>query len=340
MNHANGKSPKKIEWAPLHIPFARRIQTLVVAFFLALQLVLIIVSLSLLFSVVYTIPMILYMTWMYFDKAPSNGKGRRFEWARQLSVFNYMRDYFPVNLIKTADLDPTKTYIFGYHPHGILSVGAFVNFCTEATGWSQKFPGIKASLLTLGVQFMCPFWRDFLLALGASAVNAPSCINHLKQGPGSAIVIVIGGAQESLASKPGFADLTIKNRKGFVKIALTQGASLVPVFSFGENDIWDQVDNSEGSIVRKFQDKMKQYITFMLPLIQGRGFFQYNFGLLPFRRPIHTVIGKPIDLPLIPQPSAEEIEKYHELYLNGLKELYDAFKDIYHKDRQSDMKFL
>jgi hypothetical protein len=51
---------------------------------------------------------------------------------------------------------------------------------------------------------------------------------------------------------------------------------------------------------------MKKYITFTLPLIQGstppvflilpppgRGFFQYNFGLLPFRRAIHTVIGTP-----------------------------------------------
>lgn len=44
---------------------------------------------------------------------------------------------------------------------------------------------------------------NFLTSKGASAVNATSCVNLLKQGPGSAIVIVIGGAQESLASKPG-----------------------------------------------------------------------------------------------------------------------------------------
>jgi len=254
--------------------------------------------------------------------------------------FAYMRDYFPVALVKTADLDPDKNYVFGYHPHGIISVGAFINFGTEATQWSSTFPGIKATLLTLGVQFLCPFWRDVLLALGIGDVSEKSCLALLKAGKGSSICIVIGGAQESLASRPGTADLTILNRKGFVRIALSQGASLVPVFSFGENDLWGQVDNSEGSFVRKIQDQMKKYITFTLPLIQGRGFFQYNFGLLPFRKPIHTVIGAPIHLPKIEKPEKSDIDKYHAIYLQSLKELYDTHKVIFHKDRKTDLKFL
>jgi len=284
--------------------------------------------------------MIIYLILMRFDPAPTNGKGRRFEWLRTSRIFHYMRDYFPVNLVKTADLDPSKNYIFGYHPHGIISVGAFINIATEATNWSGNFPGIKASLLTLGVQFSCPFWREVLLALGVADVSAKSCLNLLKQGKGSSICIVVGGAQESLASKPGTADLTLKERKGFVKIALTTGSSLVPVFSFGENDLWDQVDNSEGSLVRKVQDLMKKYITFTLPLIQGRGFFQYNFGLLPFRRAIHTVIGAPIDIPKIENPTIDQIDKYHQAYLTALKALYDAHKDVYHKDRVRDMQFV
>lgn len=103
---SNGRSgasgAKKIEWAPLRIPLSRRIQTLCVAFWLALQLCCIIFSLFLLFSVLWSIPMLLYLAFMFFDKAPSNGIGRRFEWARRLPVFTYMRDYFPVSLVKTV----------------------------------------------------------------------------------------------------------------------------------------------------------------------------------------------------------------------------------------------
>ena len=29
-----------------------------------------------------------------------------------------MKNYFPMTLVKTLDLDPSKNYVFGYHPHG------------------------------------------------------------------------------------------------------------------------------------------------------------------------------------------------------------------------------
>lgn len=63
------------------------------------------------------------------------------------------------------------------------------------------------------------------------------CNNNDHLGPGNAITIVVGGAAESLAAVPGTADLTLKRRMGFLRLALTQGADLVPVFSFGENDV-------------------------------------------------------------------------------------------------------
>lgn len=40
---------------------------------------------------------------------------------------------------------------------------------------------------------------------------------------------------QSLHAKPGANDLVLRRRRGFVKIALRTGASLVPVYAFGEN---------------------------------------------------------------------------------------------------------
>ncbi len=44
-----------------------------------------------------------------------------------------------------------------------------------------------------------------------------------KQGKGNAAVIVIGGAQESLDARPGHYALTLKHRKGFIKMAIRTG---------------------------------------------------------------------------------------------------------------------
>ena len=44
-----------------------------------------------------------------------------------------------------------------------------------------------------------------------------------KAGKGRAAVIVVGGAEEALESHPGVYKLTMKRRKGFIRIALQTG---------------------------------------------------------------------------------------------------------------------
>lgn len=110
-------------------------------------------------------------------------------------------------------------------------MGAIANFGSDATDFSKLFPGVEPRLLTLASNFRVPFYRDVLMAMGICSVSRRSCQNILRKGPGSAIVIVVGGATESLAAVPGTADLTLKRRMGFIKLAVTEGADLVPVFS-------------------------------------------------------------------------------------------------------------
>lgn len=64
---------------------------------------------------------------------------------------------------------------------------------------------------------------------------------------------------------------------------------MVPSFSFGENHVYDQVDNPRGSKLRNFQDQLQKMIGLAPVLIKGRGIFQYSFGIIPNRRPITTV---------------------------------------------------
>jgi len=265
---------------------------------------------------------------MYFDKRPVQGADKR-AWLRNWNFFHYFRDYFPVTFVKTVDLPADRTYVFGYHPNGIIGIGAFCNFATNATGFEEMFPGIDLRLMTLAVNFKTPFYREYLLSLGVSDVSKNSCDYILQKGPGNSIMIVIGGAAEALDSRPGSFELTLANRKGFVKVALTNGSSLVPVISFGETDLYDQVPNPRGSKLRKFQTVLQKKLGFSFPLIHGRGIFNYDFGLLPHRRPIITVVGPPIDVPKVENPSEELINEYHQKYIAELTKLFEDYKEEY-----------
>lgn len=57
----------------------------------------------------------------------------------------------------------------------------------------------------------------------------------------------IGGAEEALEARPGHNVLTLRHRKGFIKVALQTGAQLVPMYSFGENNLFYQVSAHERS---------------------------------------------------------------------------------------------
>ena len=57
---------------------------------------------------------------------------------------------------------------------------------------------------------------------------------------------------QALDAHPGINNLTLKNRKGFVKVALQHGAALVPIFSFGENNLFAQIPNPKGRCVITF----------------------------------------------------------------------------------------
>lgn len=142
-------------------------------------------------------------------------------------------------------------------------------------------------------------------------------------------MLVVGGAQEALYARPGNYKLVLNKRKGFVRIALTTGASLVPVVSFGEVDIFDQPSNEPGSKLRAYQDFVKKWTGVAPAMFHGRGFSEKSFGLLPHRRPITTVIGAAIDVTKNPTPSREEVDGLHAKFVEAIVKLFEENKAKY-----------
>jgi len=175
------------------------------------------------------------------------------------------------------------------------------------------------------------------MGLGFNDASKESCQTNLTRGPGSSIMLVVGGAAESLEARPGDMSLVINTRKGFVKVALRTGASLVPVLSFGETDVFESVQNGT---LHKLQRALQKRMGFALPLLYGRavggGLMQLlgvDIGILPFRMPIHSVVGRPIDCERCADPTQEMIDAKHAEYVKELERLYAENHREYEEDR-------
>lgn len=141
--------------------------------------------------------------------------------------------------------------------------------------------------------------------------------------------LVVGGAQESFNALPNTYKFVLIKQKGFARIALKAGASLVPAITFGENELFELIDHKPGSWGRTIQDTIKR-ITHVAPVqFVGRGYFQYNYGFIPKRKPLTTVIGAPIHVEKNQKPSEEEVDKLHGLFCTQITELFETHKSKY-----------
>jgi 2-acylglycerol O-acyltransferase 2 len=354
-----------IRFAPMNVPLQRRLQTLVVLFH-TLSIALSVSAFFFLCAIPLFWPLLIpYMIYCMSSKASTSGTlSHRSDFLRSLPVWSLFASYFPARLHRTQELPPTRKYIFGYHPHGIISMGAFAAFGTEALGFSQLFPGIKNTLLTLDSNFRIPIYRDYALAMGLASVSKESCENllskggpnkvfpppplppssHLtnnkQEGMGRAITIVVGGARESLDAQPYSLRLVLARRKGFVKMAIRTGADLVPVLSFGENDLYDQFGVESHPKIHKIQLLVKKFMGFTIPLFHARGVFNYDVGLMPYRRPLNIVVGRPVRVEQSKTPSQGEIDRVHEEYVGELERLWDLWKDEFAKGRKGELEIL
>ena len=68
--------------------------------------------------------------------------------------------------------------------------------------------------------------------------------------------------------------------------ALYFSAQLVPVYCFGENELFNQAQHPW---LRMIQDKVRALSSVAPIMFYGRGFFTSDFGIMPFRVPMNTV---------------------------------------------------
>lgn len=95
-------------------------------------------------------------------------------------------------------------------------------------------------------------------------------------------------------------------------------------------------------MVHRLQMFVLKVFKFTVPALHGRGVLNYDVGLLPYRRPVNIVVGKPIHVNMAhgPQPEQVDIDRLHALYVEEVEKLWEAYKGQFAKGRTAEMQIL
>jgi hypothetical protein len=163
-----------------------------------------------------------YFIYVYISFKQNPNGSRLPNQHRESFVFNIVRDYFDMKLIKTSDISSKKNNIFCYHPHGIVPFGMYCALNSNACGFDDLFPGIKLNMKGHLYNLIHPLLREFTIYFGSQSISRESMLETLNV-PGNSVGISVGGGAEMMLAVPNTAKLIIKNRFGFIKIALETG---------------------------------------------------------------------------------------------------------------------
>ena len=117
--------------------------------------------------------------------------------------------------------------VFGVEPHSVLPLGLLA-----IAKFTNSLPLPNARALASSVVFLVPIVRHVVTWLGLAPANRAS-FRRLLAGGGT-VLLVPGGVQECLVLQHGEEVVFLKQRLGFVKLAMEEGAALVPCFCFGQ----------------------------------------------------------------------------------------------------------
>ena len=270
-----------------------------------------------------------YFVWIVFDPYP--GKAG-YQFAQRSGLTDYLRSlngwkracsYFPISLTRTAPLPADRSYLLCCHPHGVVGISA-MQFGSEGTGFSRLFPGLRCYLMGLAPLFRIPFFREWIMLHGCGVPESTTITSLLRQR-GTAVALAIGGAREAFEAEPGTFRLVLRTRKGFVKAALRSGASLVPVLTFGENELY----TVNTALFRRPRERLQRLMGFALPVFCGAARW---FPIAPLPTPMRTVVGAPLrGAGRSPgdggEPTAAEVDALHARYVEALRALYHEHRD-------------
>jgi len=216
---------------------------------------------------------------------------------------------------------PHQPLLYAVHPHGAFCLGWSALFC------SKIMNDAKVQFCFSPVLFTSPLFRLWSRLTGTpGSADKSSMINYMmKKKDGKQrnhLALPPGGFEEATLTCRNKDRVYIKKRTGFVKLALQHGYNIVPVYTFGENQTYDNIQGMWN--FRLWLNKLG------IPAIVVFG--SWFFPILPKRDNcgLRIVVGEPVVLPTISNPSREEVKHWHDKYITALTRIFEEHKEEYY----------
>jgi 2-acylglycerol O-acyltransferase 2 len=258
---------------------------------------------------------------LLFCALPALGLGLGYtRWIHQLLVDT--GDYYEHGAHTCWEFELSEALprgIWCYHPHGMFSWFMAATHLRHTLLFDKKWWPRIIPHQGLAVRLLCdsPLFRHFIVDTVRSTWPADREGMLALFNRGEAIALIPGGFHEASITCRGVHRAFVLKKKGFVKLALRYGYALYPSYVFGESDTYYNVQGAT---------KLRIWLAeFNVPAIVpfGRGFFpplpRRDLGL-------YHVVGKPIVLPKIEDPTQAQLDEYHAKYVQALRELFDRNK--------------
>lgn len=101
--------------------------------------------------------------------------------------------------------------------------------------------------------------------------------------------------------------------------ALQYGYLVQPAYTFGECDLYTSMTAGAGARMW-----MLKNLGFVIPVFWGPHWW---CPVLPRSDiPLHSVVGSPVQLPRIEEPTDAEVSHWHAVYVAALTEIFDSYK--------------
>ena len=201
---------------------------------------------------------------------------------------------------------PPPSCLFIWQPHGLISVSSVL-----FNGGLCKHPNYRANhAVTLPFYHYFPVIGDIMRHLGSIPSDSGSITKTLRKG--ESVSVMLGGVREMLTAEGKHMKLYIRNRTGIFRIALDTGTPLVPVLTYGENELFPRSDEWWATDLNNL---LHSYAGMAVGIPTWKAL--QNWLELSYRplKPILTHVGSPI-------PATGDIPTLRNTYIKAVEDLF------------------